>query len=274
MEAPPSSSTDPRLSFAIEANLFELLRAIGHLPGAELHEDPELCRHFAPPYSPMFKGAWGARIAPGEEDRVIAATVSYFRARGAPFFFWWTRAEPSTLGARLEANGLVPFELNSPGMVGHLADLDYEALDSPPPGFALERVRDAAGLRTFAHTFVTCYGIPEWAGSAWTEATLSMGIENAPWNFYVASFNGRPVAVSMGFHGAGVASVYAVGVLREARRQGFGAAVTLAPFYDALERGLRYGVLFSTDEGMPMYQRLGFRRTDFAISRFLWQRVD
>ncbi len=271
MDAPPSSSTDPRLGLAIEGNLFELFRALGRLPGAELEEGPKLCRHLAPPYSPMFKGVWGADLAPDERDAAIDESIAFFRARGAPFFFWWTRAEPSPLGERLQARGFSPFELNAPGMVASLADLDYQALDSPPPGFALDRAQDVDALRTFAHTLAGCYRMPDWAGNAWTEATLALGVEAAPWSIYVASFQGRPVAVSMGFHAAGVASVYAVGVLPEARRQGFGAAVTLAPFYDALERGFRHGVLFSTAEGVPLYQRLGFRRTSVAISRFLWQ---
>lgn len=271
MDAPPSSSTDPRLGLAIEANLFELFRAIGRLPGAELQEGAKLSRHLAPPYSPMFKGVWGAGLTLAEADAAIADNIRFFRERGAPFFFWWTRAEPSALGERLEAHGLSAFELNAPGLVANLADLDYDALDSPPAGFSVERAHDVETLRTFAHTLASCYHMPEWAGNAWTEATLALGIEHSPWSFYVASFNGRAVGVSMGFHAAGVASVYAVGVLREARRQGFGAAVTLAPFYEGLQRGFRHGVLFSTHEGVPLYQRLGFRHANIAISRFLWQ---
>ena len=36
------------------------------------------------------------------------------------------------------------------------------------------------------------------------------------------------------------------------------------------ELGYRYGVLFSTEMGLPVYRRLGLAETGTAITRFLW----
>jgi predicted acetyltransferase len=61
-----------------------------------------------------------------------------------------------------------------------------------------------------------------------------------------------------------------VGTVPEARRQGFGAAVTLAALRDARALGYRVGILHSSAMGFPVYQRLGFREL-CRMSKFEWQ---
>jgi hypothetical protein len=57
------NATPPLLRPTVEAlqqafatNLFDLFRAMSHLPGGEIEEQPALCHHYAFPFSPMFKG--------------------------------------------------------------------------------------------------------------------------------------------------------------------------------------------------------------------------
>lgn len=102
---------------------------------------------------------------------------------------------------------------------------------------------------------------------------LEFGIEHCPWKCYVGKLNGKPVASNMLFCGAGVASVYWVGVLPEARGKGIGAAITLVAYQDAKAQGYRYGVLFSSELGKPVYQRIGFKNTSLGISRYLWRQA-
>jgi ribosomal protein S18 acetylase RimI-like enzyme len=76
------------------------------------------------------------------------------------------------------------------------------------------------------------------------------------------------------FNGAGVASVYAVATLPAARGQGIGGAITLMPLLEAREMGYRYGVLFSSEMGVSVYERIGFRLTDARVNRYLWRNPD
>jgi GNAT superfamily N-acetyltransferase len=259
------------LNLAFVENLFELFRAMTYLPKAELEQNSHLSRHMAFPTNPMFKGVWQSRLNEANVAEAIRESIDWFKQRKAAFFFWWLdpNTQPTNLAKQLQANGFAPWEENAPGMVADLATLGYELMVTV--GFDIERVTDERGLRDFKEAFIGSMEIPEWAGQAWLEATLSFGIAQAPWQCYVGRLNGKPVASNMLFCGAGVASVFGVGTLPEARGQGIGAAITLAAYQEAKALGYRYGVLFSSELGKPVYHRIGFKNTGLGISRYLWR---
>jgi ribosomal protein S18 acetylase RimI-like enzyme len=271
--APLVDPTEQELSGAFAMNLFDLFRAMSHLPGAELHEQAGLSRHIAPPFNPMFKGVWQCRLDGHEVEGAIDECVAWLRQRGAPFAFWWVdpQATPVDLGARLQAHGFAPWEEQAPGMAADLEALNYELITRTPEGYAQERVIDERGLHDFKAAFVTGFGVPEWAGQAWVDATLAFGIERAPWRCYVGRLNGTPVASNILFNGAGVASVFGVATAPEARGRGIGAAITLMAYAEAQQLGYRYGVLFGTELGVSVYRRIGFREVGATISRYLWR---
>jgi ribosomal protein S18 acetylase RimI-like enzyme len=268
-----TQASPAELAAAVEGNLFDLFRAMARLPGAELHEEARLCRHLSSPFDPMFKGVWQTRLAPEEVGTAIAESITYFQSRRAPFFFWWTGPEtqPANLGERLEAHGLVAWDLDSPGMVAELSALDAGVLERTPSDFVIERVTTAAQLDQFKLAFVAGLEMPEWAGQAWVEATLAFGLDQAPWIIYLGLQNDEPVACSILFNGGGVASVYGVATIPSARRQGIGAAMTIIAFQAAQTMGYHYGVLFATDLSVSVYRRIGFQDCEVGISRYLWR---
>lgn len=287
----PSGSTPTRyadaLAEAVQGNLFALFRAMAQvLPGAEIVEDGALSYHHAFPSNPMFKGVWGTRLSPEATETIIPQIIDWFKARNAPYFFWWTglHTSPSDLGRHLQRHGMQDMAeqmenlaagikqtaLGAPGMVAELAQVDEALLHRTPPRFSIREVSDPVMLEDFKRVFVETYQIPEWAGQAWVDATVRVGIGQTPWRMYVGYLDGQPVATNMLFNGAGAAGLYAVGVLPKAQGQGIGAAITLKPLLDARSQGERYAVLFSTEMGVPVYQRVGFRLTDIRINRYLW----
>ena len=286
--SPLTNPSTDELAAAAEENLFDLFRAMAAtLPDSELHESERLSRHLAFPHNPMFKGVWRTRLAPAEVDAAIDETLEWFRARQAPFLFWWTgpSTEPRDLGARLVrrglismeqqqkelARGIVQSESGAPVMVADLARMNETALAQAPPGFEIEEVRDERSLRDFKSVFVEAYSIPEWAGQAWVDATSRAGLGRTPWRMYLGRLDGEPVATNMLFAGGGVTSVYAVATVPAARGRGIGGAITLAPLLEARASGYRHAVLFSTEMGVRAYQRIGFRLTEARIDRYLWR---
>lgn len=276
-----------QLANSATANLEDLFRAMVRLEGSVLEEGPRLGRHLAFPTNPMFKGVWNTSLNGADVDATIDETVAWFKTRGAPFFFWWTgpRTKPADLGARLEARGLLSMEgrqkalasgivqsaAGAPVMTMDLSLADPGILERVPEGFVIEEVHDARGLEDFKQVFVTTYEIAEMFGQAWVDATNAFGIGRSPWRMFVGYLGGEPVATNMLFNGGGVASVYAVATVPAAQGRGIGAAITLKPLLLARDEGYRYGSLFSTEVGHPVYLRIGFRDTGARINRYLWR---
>jgi GNAT superfamily N-acetyltransferase len=252
----------------VQENLCGLFRELRRLPGAEIEESARLARHHAFPGNPMFKGIWNVR-----DPAAVGEALDWLAARGAPFAFLWAGpgTTPAGLEAELERLGVASWEVDAPGMAAELGALDWDALERVPDGFRIERVRDDDGLEAFARTFCAAFDIPDWAGRAWVDATRAMGFAEAPWTIYLGVLNGEPVATNILTVGGGVAGVLGVGTLEAARGRGIGAAITLAAFREARELGYRYGVLFSTELGLPVYRRIGFIETGSGITRYLWR---
>jgi ribosomal protein S18 acetylase RimI-like enzyme len=78
-------------------------------------------------------------------------------------------------------------------------------------------------------------------------------------HYYLGVLDDKPVATSLLYLGGGVAGIYYVATLPEARRRGIGSALTVAPLLQAQARGYRIGTLQSTPVGLNLYRRLGFR---------------
>ena len=91
-----------------------------------------------------------------------------------------------------------------------------------------------------------------------------------PFRTYLALLNGKPVGTSQLFTSGGVAGIYNVSSIPEARGQGVGTAITLSPLLEACERGYHVGVLQASSMGYNVYRKLGFE--DFGkLSVFLWE---
>jgi len=273
LDFPRGDLTDDELAPAAQENLFDLFRAVTRLPRGELDETAEVSRHRAFPHGPMFWGVWNVRAGAGRAEQIVDESIEWLRRRRAPSAFFWCGpgADPPGYRAALVARGLDPWELEAPIMACELAELDWGALDRAPVELRVERARSADEVEAWAAAFVAAYEIPPWAGKAWIDATLAFPPEEAPWELYLGLLGGEPVATNMLMPGAGVAGVLGVGVVPGARGRGIGAAITLAGYRDALQLGYRYGVLFTTPEGEPVYRRLGLRHRGAAISRYLWR---
>lgn len=280
-------ATNAQLADSVQENLFDLFRAMATHLGGELEEAAGSSRHFSFPTNPMFKGVWNTRLSSDNLEETIEETIAWFEARGAPYFFWWTGpgTTPSDLGQRLQARGLLDMaeqqqelaaglkqtDLGAPGMVADLGSVNEALLAQVPAGFTIEEVRDEPALYAFKKVFVETYEIPEYTGQAWVDATLKIGIGKTPWRMYVGRLDGQAVATNMLFNGAGVASVYAVATVPAARGKGIGSAITLKPLLEAREMGYRFAVLFSSEMGVRVYERIGFRLTAARINRYLWR---
>jgi ribosomal protein S18 acetylase RimI-like enzyme len=260
-QPPIARATDMELATAVQENLRALFRAMAAaLPQSALVEGNQLCYHYAFPTNPMFKGVWQTRVAPEDLDAAIGQTLEWFRARSAPFLFWWVGmgGEPASLPERLQAHGFLENIHGDSGMAADLQSLSTAI--SVPDSLQIAQVADQQMLEDWRDAFCAANEISLWAGQAWVDATQRIGIASAPWQLYVGYWSGRSVASNILFNGAGVASVYGVGTVPEVRGRGIGAAITLRPLLDARAQGYRYGVLSPPRWGTPSTSGLGSAR--------------
>jgi ribosomal protein S18 acetylase RimI-like enzyme len=242
------------------------------IPGCELVENDNLHLHHAFPSNPIFKGVWKTRFSSEETETRIDEVLNWFDQRGAPYFFWWTdpQTQPLDLVERLMRRGFDGDLEGDPGMVINLKDLNEDV--PAPSNLNIVQAREQKSLEDWRDAFAEAFEMPVSGGQAWVDATMSVGLENAPWQIYVGYLEGKPVASSILFLGAGVAGVHGVGTIPEARKQGIGAAMTLRPLRDARDQGYHFGVLFSSSLGYSVYKRLGFREVACKIGIYIMER--
>ena len=208
----------PAITSAIETSVQAEWVSLGRgAPDGEVHESPEATRVVTGIPHPLCNNVTKFQFGPGEADTQIEATLAYFSSRKAPMSWWLgPSARPADLGKRLEAHG-VTHRVDMPGMA-----VDLEAVNehlATPSGLTIEHVEGNRMLERWVHIVAIGFGLPESTEERVFGMFAGAGFgQDQPWRHYLALLNGEPVAISSLFLGAGVAGIYIVGTVPEARR--------------------------------------------------------
>lgn len=250
--------SDPALTQAMEANLEESYVLLTRIAEAVVYDGPDMLRvctgvpHF------MVNGVVRIRLSEEKLEDRIEATLGYFRSRRLPMLWMLgPSSRPVNLGDHLLAHGLM-LASAMPGMVLNLQRLSASL--SLPPGVTIEEATGKEALQHWAQAGHRSFDMPLDIAQVLAAAQDQPGYgSQAPLRSFVAYQEGEPIGASSLYLGAGVAGLYCVGVVPEARRQGIGAAITTAPLLLARDLGYRIGVLQASPMGEPVYRRLGFQ---------------
>ena len=267
---PLTDVSDDGLKAAIEADQVASRVLAPEVP-VEVHDDPDATWGVAGYPDPFRSTVVSARFAAPDANRRIREISAGYAARGTGFL-WWVAPfhTPADLGPRLLDAGL-RFEGTAPAMAMDLAALPPG--EPLPDGLEIVPVRDAATLREFINVLALEMGVPEGSPNpaARHHAALLQAIpptlaaETIPLR-YLGLLDGRPVATSRISISGGVAGLYAVATLPNVRGRGIGRALTLAALEAGRTLGYRIGVLQASDDGLPVYRRIGFRTMfDYAV---------
>jgi GNAT superfamily N-acetyltransferase len=205
-------------------------------------------------------------VARHKVDGVIKETLAHFKSKNVTRFSWWVEPgiQPTDLGKHLAAYGLTYTE-GGPGMAVDLLVLNET---STPAGLTIKKVGDARMLKEWVQAAITGFGLPESSEGTCFDLFTGLGFD-LPLRNYVGYLNGESVATAQLLLAAGVAGVYWVATVPEARRQGIAAAMTLAPLREARAMGYRIGILHSSAMGLGVYRRLGFQEC-CRMSHYVW----
>jgi ribosomal protein S18 acetylase RimI-like enzyme len=165
-------------------------------------------------------------------------------------------------------------------MAMDLADLADEATASPPPELDIRPALGEADLADFMS--VTTQGFPEDWGDGRAIELFAAGMReianeerhrepNGAPTRWIGRVAGRPVATARLHAGAGVAGIYTVVTVADARRRGYGAAMTRRAMLAGRDAGLRIATLQASDSGRGVYEKIGFREL-CRFRLFEWRR--
>lgn len=248
----PRDLSEPDVVRAIKANWIEFYAHLGRAPGAELSAGPHLSWMLTGIPDAFLNVVFRTDLPPGRPGDVIDEAFSHFRERGIASLSWWDPGPE--VGRHLVSRGLA-FDEGPIGMAADLAMIQDDR--SAPAGVTIDAVQDPSSLRSWTRIMGIGFGTPEAADPALFELFAGAGLES-PTRLYLALLDGGPVATAQLFLGAGVAGIYSVTCLPEARGRGIGSAVTLAPLLEARRRGYGMAILQASDLGASVYRRLGF----------------
>ena len=238
----------------VKANWVEFYKRLGRWPGSELAVGPHLSWLVTSIPDPFLNVVFRTELPPGGPSSVIDEAVDHFRSRHVTRLSWWVEVAGGEVGEQLTRHGLT-----FTGGSAMAADLASLSLDDPDPiGLDIAQVEDRASLGSWVHVMGVNFGLPEHAEQELFELFATVSLE-PPMTTYLGMLDGRPVATAQLFGGAGVAGIYNVTCLPEARGRGIGAALTRAPLVEARRHGYDVGILQASDLGYPVYRRLGFQ---------------
>jgi GNAT superfamily N-acetyltransferase len=202
-------------------------------------------------------------------DDLVESALARFRSMNIKKFSWLAHegAPTTEINKVLLAHGLTFKESFATEMA---VDLSVLPEDLPThPGLRIVPVVAGNALRQWIHVACIGFRISEKFEKVWYDFFVD-AVFDGQFRTYLALLNGKPVGTSQLFLSEGVAGIYNVTCIPEARGQGIGSAITLAPLLKARALGYRIGILQASQRGYSVYRRLGFQ--DFGeLSLYLWE---
>jgi len=246
-----------RLAVLGHLNLMEFSREMTRWGGGRVEERDGVLLYASGSTMPVLVNGAFRLFDHVEPDSVIKLADGFFRGVGRGYSVMARdTGDGDDLRAACDAAGLTVFGAGGPQMVCRTRLADVAGGD----GVEIRPVTTSVGVSDFAsvnsRAYAT-YGMPEEVASA--VLSRPERLLAAP-NVYsvVAYLDGDPVAAAQTMLSHGIAGVYWVGTIDEARGRGLGEAVTRAVTNEAFDRGATANSLQASPMGEPIYRRMGY----------------
>jgi len=238
-----------------DLNQAEANRELARRAGGAVHDEDGVAFCASPYPLPVLANAvlpTGGRI--GGAD-LVARSRAFFAPRKRGFSIILRAHADAGIADEIRAAGLRDWG-NSPAMV-----LARRLPDAPPPaGIRVHRVESDADVADFANVMrlaYATYGLPHDAASVML-AHRQLLIAPHIATFLARREDGTAVAGAMTIVTHGVAGVYWVGTVPEARGRGLAELCTRVAGNAGFDLGGRIASLQASEMGEPVYRRMGY----------------
>ncbi|MEE9378340.1 MAG: GNAT family N-acetyltransferase [Candidatus Lokiarchaeia archaeon] len=214
-------------------------------------------------------GVLNANIPQKKAEETVDKIISSFEKKKLPFCWCiGPSSKPNNLRELLIKNKPT-FVQEIPGMCYRLNNLFQE--EKLLQNLEIIKVRDLETLKVWNNVLLTGFEMPKHLIlNLFNDIFSTLFLrDDSSAGAFLAYYKQKPVASSYVLYEFGVAGIYCVATLKEARGKGIGSALTIAPLYDAKKLGYDFAILHSTKMGLNMYKRLGFKEY-LKLERFCW----
>jgi hypothetical protein len=243
---------------ALESNMAAFWSTYGRGRGCTLQATSDVVWFYTGIQDPLFNGVLSTKLDPSGVQRTLDSLQAKIDVGGAPAFWWiGPQSKPENIGTLLQGHGL-QLAGEVPGMAMDLAMVDEE-LDLIT-GFSIQSVNNAELQALWARIAAVGSGFSDSAAEAMVKVETSLtDPEYKAQHRYIGFLHGTPVASAAMVLDSGVAGIYAVATIPEARRKGIGRLMTVLPLLEARQSGYRVGILQASSMGYPIYKKIGFQ---------------
>ncbi|MEE9913898.1 MAG: GNAT family N-acetyltransferase [Deltaproteobacteria bacterium] len=247
----------PDISSMIEKTFFANYRSWGGLH-SPLYHSGSIWAMKTGIESADLNGAWSEKPLMPDDGKAIRDIKKSYQRAGLPFW-WWVfpgSQSPSTI-AMLKAEAF-SFIDSIPSMLADLILLP----DEEPCNAAVSviHVTSYEELSWWEDVSFAGFDFPSATKEQYHRFVSAFSLKpESPHQFFLARWNGKPVATSLLFLNGDAAGVYFVTTLADCRKKGMGLELTRATMRFAKSAGARYATLQSSPDGVRVYKQAGFK---------------
>jgi ribosomal protein S18 acetylase RimI-like enzyme len=182
---------------------------------------------------------------------------AFFAARNRGFAVWVRGGTPEDrdLGDAAEAAGLQQvFEMPEMVLGGRVQERPL------PAGIELRKVKSQADADAYWQVAASAYASLGFPAEIFAHYEIHEGLTADNVAAFLALLDGRPAGIAMTIVSHGIAGIYWVGSIEEARGRGLGWTVTAAAVNAGFDMGAETASLQASPMGESLYRKMGFEK--------------